>query len=277
MSTLHLKTWQFITITFVFFALADGCKPTNEIAKSTPLQNAIKQWKFTPFTLFRDGDGVGTLITFGKGKEEAVIYDKSSCLADLPIKSMKSSVPKFSFEISRNMNAEAGASETVLKSLGANANLNGAFNLTKIKRVVIELDSTFETRLERGKVEEMLKKMTSASSNESEKNCFNKIIDKNNLLIERILGAKKIRYRFEGENNQNISITAELLDNINASGGYLSKFIGKSSIDVDYPIFLGYRVWRLNHKPGTADTPVEIKEITLSEVDDLKRTSGKKQ
>ncbi len=235
-----------------------------------PHKKYIVDHDYTPFTIFRDGDGVGTIITFKDGFE-SLIATKDRCLTKLEIDTLKVDLPDFSYTLESKNKQELSAS----KFINDKIELSEAFKSGAVKKVKVEFIDPFEIRLQRIDVDAQLQKMAS-SGNGSELACLDAIINKENLLIERTLGAKKVKYSFLNDQNQEIILDAKFMENINLTNDLQRKYSGSTSIDIDFPILIGYRAWNISSSPGLAIPVFNFIEVSISDMTKKKEGSKSK-
>lgn len=243
-----------------------GCAVSSK--KGTkPHKKYIKDQNYTPFTIPRQGEGVGTLISFQDGFE-SLIMRKNKCLGGIQEVELPVTLPDFSYELKESNKVELDAS----KIINQNLNLSGAFESNGVKTVEVTFVEPFEIAIPRSDIKDLIRDLNN-SNIEAQKRCVNEITDRKNLLIERVLGAKKIKYRFLNNRNQAMNLNADILQKINITGERAQELNMSTSLDVDFPVIVGYRAWNIKKVPGLAETEFEIIDLSLENIEKLKKAS----
>jgi hypothetical protein len=253
-------------LSFITLSLGIGCGtgqgPGGQIV--TPLSQYIRQYKFTPFDVPRDGDGDGTVIAFNNG-QETIVAGPNECLSPTSIARDQSNVflVDMEYEVTRNAKLELQAA----KVLESSVDIGGAFNDERVKKVKVRWVDPFRRRITELGRDTYLKQLPKDSA------CHRVLTDKRNLIIHTILGANGVEYSFIGENDSAVSLDAKLLDQMNLGGQLRSQFEGKGSLVVSRPVFMGYRAWKGSPASGFAVSTIEITELEPSEIEERRRVS----
>ncbi len=127
-----------------------------KVRKSKELDSFVKLYKYIPFNIPGDGDGVGTIVGF-KRKAEAVIAAPNECfeLSTLTIDTLKGSLPDYEYRLSKENDLEFNTG----KIFGDNVKLSGAFKDGRVDSVKVKFSDVYEIRSTRISVERQLQTM----------------------------------------------------------------------------------------------------------------------
>ncbi|PIB26444.1 hypothetical protein [Maribacter sp. 4G9] len=240
---------------FTLTLLLISCGAKKNLRKSKELDKFVKTYKYVPFEIPRDGDGVGTLITYNKDGSEAVVAALSDCFVkgNLNIEKLPSDLPNYTYVLSKTDSVSIDAG----KIFGDKVNLKGALKSTKVDSVKVEFKDVFQVRVTRITVEKELKRIV-----ESNALCVEKSYDKNNYFIERVLGANEIEVSFFNNSGIQIPVDVDILNEIDIDNSFVKEVNGNSVLSMDKPRYIGYRLWSISGKPGFGDTPIKIQEVS---------------
>lgn len=244
----------------ILFIMLIGCsrRVTTNFAKPNELERLIKTYEFIPFNIPRDGDGVGTLITFEKGKE-AVIASVEECFDEskLNLKLLDGTIPNYDYtiEVSDTSSFSPG------QIFGDYVTLNSALRGNKVKKIKVEFNGLFEQRVSRQSVENQLEGIK-----ETNLACLKNLTNEKHFLIERVLGARELTITLQDEQDRTISLDSDILEEINVDSKYVRNLNGNNILTFSEPRFIGYRIWQIEAEGGMGAPEIEIKELTSEEI-----------
>jgi hypothetical protein len=230
-----------------------------KIRKSKELDSFVKLYKYVPFNIPRDGDGVGTIVRF-KRKAEAVIAAPNECfeLSSLTIDTLKGTLPNYEYRLSKENDVEFNTG----KIFGDNVNLSGAFKDGRVDSVMVKFTDVYEVRSTRISVERQLQTM--------DKLCKKRALQKKNYLIERVLGVGAIEVKFYNRNGKEIKIDLNLMDDMKIGYQLKKEFNGQYSLSFSEPRLIGYRLWDIDIEVGFAETSLVLDSLDIEKTLDLK-------
>jgi len=234
-------------------------KDKNKIRKSKELDQFIKLYNYVPFNIPRDGDGIGTVISFKK-KKETVIAAPNECfkLEKLTIDTIRVNLPDYDYILSKQNDLEFNTGRV----FGNNVKLTGALKNERVDSVKVSFSDVFVVRATRISVERHMKDMDEL--------CRKRALQKKNYLIERVLGVGSIKVSFYNKNGQEIKLDADLMDGIKLGNTFQRQFQGKSSLSFSEPRLIGYRIWDVDIELGLAETNYVMDSVSIDETLNLK-------
>ncbi len=229
------------------------------VRKSKELERFVETYKYVPFNIPRNGDGVGTIVTF-KRKTESVIAAPGECLdlELLTIDTLEGSLPDFDYTLSKENNLEFNSG----KVFGNEVNLIAALNNESVDSVRVRFEDVFEIRTSRISVERQISEM--------EKLCQKRILHKKNYVIERVLGVGSISIAFLNKSGKEISLTGSLMDEIKLKAEIKRKFEGQNILAFEEPRLIGYRIWDVGLKLGFAEKSYSADSVDIEKTIQLK-------
>lgn len=248
-----MKNAIIIIITCLLLGCDGSKEATKSMVKLNHLETQIKTYGFVPFKIPRDGDGVCTIITFEK-QNEAIVAAKSECLSSVPVDTLRNVIPDYSFTLVNNdsIGLDLG------KILGDKVNLSGGYKNKRVKKITVKLISPFEARFTRIAIEREVEKIK-----KNDALCTKNLYSKKNYLIERVFGVKGIVVTLQDSLQRNIPLDLSILKEITADVNVQRNFQGKSEINSNKQVLLGYRLWRFEGNPGFGQTESQIKSIDI--------------
>ncbi len=247
-----------ITI-FVSIIISFSFSERRKIKKSRELDRFVKLYKFIPFNIPRDGDGVGTIIAFKK-RAEVVIAAPNECLKldQLTIDTLKGNLPNFEYSLSKKNDLEFNTG----KIFGENIKLISAYKDKRVDSVKVNFEDVFEIRTSRISVKKHIPNIDSL--------CIKETVKKKNYLIERVLGVGSISISFYNKSGTEIELDVSLMDEIKLGDNFKEEFQGKSSLVFNEPRLIGYRIWDVDMELGFAEKAFSLDTIPLIDVLNLK-------
>lgn len=251
----------------IVFSLVSGFeKPSYfiPIAKKTPLDKYISDYKYTPFTIPRSDWGVGTVVTFKKKAEEIAAF-KDECLT-VDEQLADATLSNQTYTISRDNSLELNLSKIVSDKL----NLKGAYNDTRLKSVTIHLDKIKEVAASQLTIKRKIKELAEANKQD----CLDEIFSKKNIVLVRVLRIESLTYTFTDKNNRTIKLDAQFLDKIGADVNLKKEYEGKSEIVINKPMYVGYRSSQFTAAGGFHETDIKAKDLTPEAIIKMKAASN---
>jgi hypothetical protein len=227
------------------------------------LEKYIKSEKYEPFAIPRSDWGVGTSITFKKGKEEIIALNEN-CLK-LDGDTTNSFMANQSYSINSSNNLEL----SLAKLFDSKVNIQSAFSNGKVKKIIITVKDVQETIIPIITIKQKISEF-SQTNNEA---CMDAILGKKNVVITRTLSIGSLSYKFMDVDNKEIIIDAGLLKTIKLSDSLQRQYEGSMELSIDKRAFLGYRVTQFKGKPGMTDTSITDKLLDPAAVKNLKNLS----
>lgn len=244
----------------ISFLTAVGCsqKVTDRLAKQGELERLLKTHDFIPFNIPRDGDGVGTLITFDKG-QEAVVAAIEECFdqSELNIKKLNASISNYDYVIEAIDTSSLNPGQI----FGENVTLNSILKGSKVKKIKVEFNNLFEQRVSRQSIQEQLNKIK-----EQNLTCLKNITNERNFLIERVLGAGGMTISLVDEKDRTVDFDSEILKEINIDSKYVRDFNGNSVLAFNSPRYIGYRIWQVEAEGGMGTPEIAIRDLSNEQI-----------
>ena len=233
-----------------------GCGAPGVKDVSQPIEGRhsfIKAYNFNSFRPPRNGDGAGTIITFNKRGEEAVVYSADSCLlpSSVPAKEFPALIDNTSYEIER----DGGIEWNLGKYLSPKFDLSGAINFDFAQKIKFKLVNPKIIRIELGNAEDYLDTL------DTESGCRKKLSREGYLIIHSVLAAEGIEYSFYNKNDTGIKLTAKILQEIGIDLDGQNAVINDSTLVMKGNMFYGYRAWQASQIRG-----ILFNQLSLSEV-----------
>ncbi|HEY6139965.1 MAG TPA: hypothetical protein VI670_19590 [Thermoanaerobaculia bacterium] len=243
--------------TFCLLALfvLSGCET------ASPLASYLKRNGFESFTPPRTKDGVGTIVDF-KDKTESVVVspdppDPRCMTADVVSPSRQVvALPKLEYTLSRDWGVELSLPNSVIEGI----DLSGAFSDHRVKTVRIQITDPYDIRITRDSV---IRYFASLSQDDR---CRTYLLDPENFLINRVLGASGVRYEFADDSGRALKLDAELGAKLKLSPTASQKYVGKEALNIEAPILIGYRAWRVTKAQGLVGEPIRLQDLSASEI-----------
>ncbi len=238
------------------------CSVSGCTSSDGPLRAYLKQYGYQAFNPPRNRDGVGTIIDFKSGAESVVATPdppESQCLTMQQVPrgdDIAVAVLTRDYTITNNSTIDLNVAKGAIKE----AELSAAFSDQRVKTIKVQLIEPYESRLTHAAVAAYVATM------KNDDPCRKYLADPSNFVIQRVLGAKGIRYTFNDKNDVSIKIDATILSLIGLKGSTASQFDGKNGMEFNKPILIGYRLWKATEAPGIAGAPLILRDATVSEI-----------
>lgn len=255
------------------FASASGCANVPKTAIS-PLSQYMSTYDFELFSPPRSGDGIGTIIKF-EAAQESIVFRRDRCLPAPQVPSLDEGARSVamlqgSYEIDQSATLELGISRALMtKALGAPIDLSTAIGTNGIKKIKIAFVEPYRDAIEKGRAKDVVRAYAKGHT------CLEEFARSGNLVIHTVLGAKGIQYSFVGEGGNSVQITAALLDQLKVSPEFKNKWNGQLGFDVAGDVLIGYRAWKAMEVSGAFDNPLELIDLSSTDVSTLKKAAAK--
>jgi hypothetical protein len=248
-----------------------GCNSTTNIPvrQISALEGQIRAVKYTPFRPLRSTDGAGTIVEFNWHGEESRLAAATNCLV-IGTNQIHRDYTAILDTVYTNRNS-GGLEFDLGKLFEPQLTLAATFTNSNVKEVKIKLHNPFE--------EYIYYLPTKGALNALPTNSDCRDLLKNNkgcLLLHSVLGAEGVEYEFIGSDGRTLSLTATILKQINVKPEHRSDYEGKSSLNFQKEILLGYRAWRPKKLSGFWYGTFDFKELSPEEVEDLRSTARPK-
>ncbi len=233
-------------------ALLAGCR--------TPLRQYIIDHGYEPFAIPRETDGVGTVIIF-EGGREITLAREDECLpgpaAAARAAPRRVALERTQYTLEVNDRLELDLPHVIQGSL----DLGAALRHERVRKVRINLIEPFE----------MLASIKSIadSLDDLEGRCRQLVLSEGHFVIMQVLGARGVEYEFLDSGGTAITIDATILQAIGADADVRRRFEGSRSLDVDFPVLVGYRLVDAVQLPGL--DAYECEPVPVSQIRRLKK------
>lgn len=262
-ATKKLASQIIISLSIIFIHGCSGVLGVKDASKSIEgRQSFIKAYHFNSFRPPRNGDGVGTIITFNKRGEEAVIYSAENCLlpSSVPPKEFPALIDNSSYEISRG----GGIEWNLGKYLSSKFDLSGAINLDFAQKIKFKLVNPKIIRIELGNTEDYLETL------DNESGCRKKLSREGYLIIHSVLAAEGIEYSFYDKNDVSVKLTGKILEEIGIDTDGSNAVINDSSLVMKGKMFYGYRAWQASQIRGIFFGQLSLRDVEPELVENMR-------
>jgi hypothetical protein len=234
-----------------------------------PLQKYMKDYGYSAFNPPRERDGVGTIVDFRDGFESVVASadppdGRCATEANVPTGG-KNDIA--TLDTTYSINRSSTLEINIAKGLIQGVDIGGAFEDERVRSVSIRLKQPYSKRISRDALSHYL------SSTPPEDPCQRYLADKRNFIISSVVGAGGVEYEFQDKNNDKINVDTALAEKLKLSGTTRQQYEGSSSLIVDFPVLLGYRLWKVTETAGLVSGQVNIDDISPGEIEAFRNKS----
>jgi len=223
----------------------------------TPLQKYVKSHDYTPFTIMRTDWGVGTVVSYNNGVETIEAFP-NECV-DLSPKPTDVTLRQYEYTLEKTDKIELDLG----KALGENVDLSSAFNNKRISKVKISIENPKEKALSRRSVKNKLIEL----AENGKQGCVDDITT--NTVIIRVLEIGKLNYSFLDEKNKELTIDAQIMNDIKFNSELKRTYEGKTEITIETPTLVGYRLSQFDVSQGLTESDLQIEILSSKEVKKL--------
>lgn len=247
MSPTHLRL-----VAAVLAALLAGCR--------TPLQQYIIDHDYEPFAIPREADGVGTVITFERGRE-ITLARESECLPGAAA-AARSAPRRVALETTQYaLRADDRLELDLPRVIQEGIDLRAALGHDRVREVRIKLIEPFEMLVSIKTIADALEDL--------EGTCRQLVLSDGHYVIMQVLGARGIEYEFLDARGTAITLDATLLETIGANAELRHRVEGTRTLDVDFSVLVGYRLVEATELPGL--DYYQCRPVSVSEIRRLKQ------
>ncbi|MDI1256709.1 MAG: hypothetical protein PSV16_11470 [Flavobacterium sp.] len=249
------------TYLLFFILVIISCKSSVVPNQKKDLNQFLKTYGFAPFKYSNASYGPLTIMKFSKNQDNEIIANPEDCIVinDLTFSSDESIyLLKTSYTIRDSVQAKALLPAGVLKQISFDA----GFKNSSYKTIEIELIEPFINYVSTVKARNLF--------NESSTECKKEIINKNNLVIHKIIGARGIKYKFKNENGTSANLNLEIINKITVSPDFKRQLESNGEIISNQKMYLGFTAFKGRLLSGMVDDgnidAIELNENEIKEI-----------
>lgn len=225
------------------------------------LREYLKQYKYVIFVPPRQNASLNTVITFEKGVEAIVT---SRCI---PEDKVPPSEPASVGLAGRtdNFTSKKGVEGSFAQAVNPNIDLSGAFSDGRVSRVTVQIAGPKESHIES---KDLLDYVASLPAGDP---CKAALTNDRNLVLENLLSIDGIKYTFLDKDDRSIKLDLSLLKALHLSPTRQRTSENNEVLELDTPIVLGYRAWKVSRIPGAVRERFDLAELGADEIADFRQ------
>ena len=223
---------------------------------TSPLTRYLDDHSYVAFVPPRDGGGVGTIIRYEHGTEVTVASPDpplNQCLSPTAVPRMsrrRVALTRQSYKLTRNFQTEL----SLIKALSRSIDVTGAYKDDRVHAVEIELLEPFEDVMTELSVKQYIESLPADDP------CRAALTAEGNFVLHTVVGAGGVRYRFVDDHGRSVKLDGALSDKIGLTGELSTKYVGNTTLEVSFPVYVGYRAWRAEQL--RSDKRVVLREMS---------------
>ncbi len=222
--------------------------PANAQDPLKGLKDYLKQYGYQTLVPPMANVAVGSVVTFDHRVETVV---SSKCL---PAASVPPSPPQpIGLTIRTGTYTRTiGIDASFSKSTGPNIDISGAFSDARVQSVTITMTQPTETHLESQDARQFISNLPDTDP------CKATLTNKKNLIYQSLIKDDKISYVFSDKYGKTIKLDVALLSALKVDPSYQSDLENKDSLDMQTPLYVGYRAWKVRSIPALVHPEVAL-------------------